>query len=80
MVQRTKGWALWVFLIKLVPNDIAVCSNLADSFELDHFDKYFHLSFWLKVNSVTVYEAILLEYNRYEPPLGKRSCHRYLVL
>ena len=35
---------------------------------------------WLKVNNDTVLEAIVLEYDRYESPLGARSCHKYLVL
>ena len=34
---------------KMVPNDKAVCSDHADTFELDHFDQYFHHIFWLKV-------------------------------
>ena len=45
-----------------------------------HFDQYFHLIFWLKVNNDTVFEAIVLEYDRYESPLGARSCHKYLVV
>ena len=49
----------------------------ADSFD---FDQYFHLILWLKVNNDTVSEAIVLEYDRYEPPLGARSCHKYLVV
>ena len=57
MVKRTKGGALWVFLVKLVPNDMAVCFDHADSFELDHFDQYFCLIFWLKVNNDTFFEA-----------------------
>ena len=44
------------------------------------FDQYFHLIFWLTVNNDTVFEAIVLEYDRYEPPLGARSCHKYLVV
>ena len=47
-------------------------------FELDHFDQNFHIMFWLKVNEDTVSEASVLEYDRYEPRLGARSCHRYL--
>ena len=35
---------------------------------------------WLKVNNDTVFEAIVLEYDRYESPLGARSCHKYLVV
>ena len=46
--KRTKGGALWAVFVKLVPIDMAVCSDHADSFELDHFDKNFHLIFWLK--------------------------------
>ena len=72
--------ALWVFLVNLVPNDKAVCFDHADSLELDHFDQYFYLIFWLKVNNNTYFKAIVLEYDWYEPPLGARSCHRYLVL
>ena len=41
-------------------------------FGVDHFDQYFHLSFWLKNQ--------FLEYDKYESPLGARSCHKYLVL
>ena len=77
-VKKTKGGPLWPFRVKLVPNDMAVCFNHADSFSLDHFDQNFHLIFWLKVNNDTVFEASILEYDRYEPPLGARSCHRYL--
>ena len=57
---------------------MAVCFDHADSFELDRFDQKFHLIFWLKVNNDTVFEASILEYDRYEPPLGARSCHGYL--
>ena len=78
MVARTKGGALWVFLVKLVPNDMTVCIDHADTFELDHFDQNFHLILWLKVNNDTVFEASILEYDRYEPRIGARSCHRYL--
>ena len=77
---RTKGGSLWGFRVKLVPNDMAVCFDHTDSFEIDHFDQYFHLIFWLKVNNDAVFEAIVLEYDRYEPPLGAKSCHKYLVL
>ena len=77
-VKRTKGGALWVFLVKLLPNDMTVCFNHADSFELNHFHQHFRLIFWLKVNNDTVFEAGILEYDRYEPRLGARSCHRYL--
>ena len=36
----------------------------------------------LKWNSPndTVFEVIVLEYDRYESPLGARSCHKYLVV
>ena len=76
----TKGGFHWAFRAKLVPNNMGVCFDHADSFEIDHFDQYFHLIFWLKVNNDTVFEAIVLEYDRYESPLGARSCHRYLVV
>ena len=55
-----------------------VCFNHSHSFELDHFDQNCHIIFWLNVNSDTVFEASILEYGRYEPPLGARSRHRYL--
>ena len=74
------GWSLWALCVKFVPNNMGVCFDHADSFEIDHFDQYFHLIFWLKVNNDTVFEAIVLEYERYESPLGARSCHNYLVL
>ena len=77
-VKRTKGRALWVFLVKLLPNDMTVCFNHVDSFQPDHFDQNFHLIFWLKGNKDTVFEASILEYGRYEPPLGARLFHRYL--
>ena len=80
--ENKKGKArkgpLWAFRAKLVPDDMAVCVNHTDSFSLDHFDQNFHFIFWLKVNNNTVFEASILEYDRYEPPLGARSCHRYL--
>ena len=76
--KRTKGRSLWPIRVKLVPNDMAVCFNHAVLFSLDHFDQNFHPIFWLKVNNDTVFEASILEYDRYEPPLGARSCHRYL--
>ena len=76
--KSTEGKAHWVFLVTLLPNDMAVCFNHADSFELDHFNQNFQVIFWLKVNKDTVSEASILEYNRYEPRLGARSCHRYL--
>ena len=79
-VKRTKGAPLWAFRVKSVTNDMAVCFNHADSFGLDHCDQDFHLIFWLKVNNDTVFKASILEYDRYEPPLGARSCHRYLEL
>ena len=59
---------------------MAVCFDHADSFEIDHFDKYSHFIFWLKVNNDAVFEAIVLDYDRYEPPLGAKWCHKYLVL
>ena len=61
--------------MKLLPNDMAVYFT---SFELDRFQSPFSSHFWLKVNNDTVYEGSILEYDRYEPPLGARSCHRYL--
>ena len=64
---------LWGFLVTLLPNDMAVCLSHADS-----FDQNFQLIFWLKVNKDTVSEASILEYDRYEPRLGARSCHRYV--
>ena len=70
----------WALRVKLVPSNIGVCFDHADSFEIDHFDQYFHLIFGLKVNSDTDFEAIVLEYDRYESPLGARSCHKYLVV
>ena len=76
--KRTKGGSFWAICGKLVPNDMAVCLNHADSFSLDHFDQHFHLVFWLKVNNDTFFEASILEYDRYEPGLGARSCHSYL--
>ena len=76
--ESTKGRALGGFLVTWLPNDMAVCLNHADSFEIDHFDQNFHLIFWLKVNNDTVFEACILEYDRYEPRLGARSCQRYL--
>ena len=77
-LMSTKGKARWGFLVTLLPNDMAVCFNHADSFELDHFDQYFQLILWLKVNKDTVSGASISEYDRYEPRLGARSCHRYL--
>ena len=55
---------------------MAVSFDHADSF--DHFDQYmyFHLIFWLKVNNGAVFEAIVLEndrYEDYEPLLGTKS-------
>ena len=77
-VKRTKGGPLWAFRVKLIPIDMAVYFNHADSFSLDDSDQNFHLIFWLKVNNNTVFEASILEYDRYEPRLGARVCHRYL--
>ena len=34
-LKSTKSRTLWVFLVKLLPNDMAVCCNHADSFEQD---------------------------------------------
>ena len=76
----TKGGSHWALRVKLVPNNMGVCFDHADSFEIDHFEQYFHLIFWLKVNNDTVFEAIEFEYDRYESPLGARSCHKYLVV
>ena len=59
---------------------MGVCFDHADSFEIYHFDQYFHLVFWLKVKNDMVFEVIVLEYDIYEPPLGARSCHKYLIL
>ena len=44
---------------------MGVCFDHTDSFD---FDQYFHLIFWLKVNSDTVFEAIVLEYDRWVIP------------
>ena len=77
-LKSTKSKAHWVFLVTLLPNDMAVCLNHADSFELNHFGQNFQLIFWLKVNKVTVSEASILEYDVYEPRLGARSCHRFV--
>ena len=52
---RTKGVPLWAFCVKLVPNDIAVRFDHADSFEIDYFDQYLHFLFWLKVNNDVVF-------------------------
>ena len=76
----------WVFPSKMVPNHMSVCIDHTDSFELDLFDEYFNFIFWLKLNNEnlpdndTVFEASVLEYDRYRPPRGPRSCHRYLEL
>ena len=67
--KSTIGKAHWGFLVTLLQNDMAVCFNHADSFELDHFDQSFQLIFWLKVNKDTFSEASILEYERYEPRL-----------
>ena len=74
LLESTKGRALRVFLVTLLPNDMAVCFNHADYFEIDHFDQNFHLIFWLKVNNDTVFEACILEYDRYEPRLDASLC------
>ena len=68
----------WVFHGKMVSNDLTVCFDHAYSFE--HFDHYFHLIFCLKLNKDTAFEASVLAYDRYKPPLGLWSCHRYLEL
>ena len=67
--------ALWAFSAKFVPDDMAGYVNHAYSVSLDHNDQNSHLSFWLKVNNDTVFEASILEYDGYEPPLGPKSCH-----
>ena len=77
-LESTKGRALGGFLVTFLPNVMDVCFNHADSFEIDRFDQNFHLILWLKVNKDTVIEVCILEYDRYEPRLGARSCHRYL--
>ena len=78
--RAQKAGPIWALRVKLVPNKMGVCLDHTDSFEIDHFDQSFHLIFWLKVNNDTVFEAIVLEYDRYEPPLGARSCHKDLVV
>ena len=70
--------SLCALRVKFIPNNMGVCFDHADSFEIDHFDQNFQLIFWLKVNKDTVSEASILEYDRYEPRLGARSCHRYV--
>ena len=70
--------SLCALRVKFVPNNMGVCFDHADSFEIDHFDQNFQFIFWLKVNKDTVSEASILEYDRYEPRLGARSCHRYV--
>ena len=65
---------------KMVPDNLAVGNDHADTFDLEHFDQYFHLIVWLKVNNDTVSEASILEYDKHEHPLGLRSFHRYLEL
>ena len=64
---------------EMVPNDKAVCLGHADSLVLDHFDQHFYLIF-LAESEYTVSEVSVLEFDRYEPPQGLRSCHRYLEL
>ena len=59
------------FPCEMVPNDMSVCFDRADSFELDHFDQYFHSISWLVVKNDTVFEAGVLDYDRYKPPLVK---------
>ena len=70
--------SLCALRVKFVTNNMGVCFDHADSFEIDHFDQNFQFIFWLKVNKDTVSEASILEYDRYEPRLGARSCHRYV--
>ena len=67
-----KDGSLWALRAKLVPKNMGVCFDHADSFETVHFDQDFHLISWLKVNNDTVFEAIVLEYGRYESTLGAR--------
>ena len=67
MVNKIKGGDLWVVGVKLVPNNIAVCFVHKDSFELDHFDQSFQIIFLPKVKYGTVFEAIVLGYDRYTP-------------
>ena len=79
-LENNRHDGLLGFSGKMVPNDMAICFDIAGFFELDHFDQYFHLILWLKVNNDTVFEASILEYDRCESPLGPRSCHRHLEL
>ena len=37
-----------------------------------------HKSHGIRSREQKVFEANVLEYDRYEPPLGPRLCHRYL--
>ena len=60
------GGSIWALRVKFVPNNMGVCFDHADSF---HFDQNFYLIFWLKVNNAAVFEACILEYDRYEPHL-----------
>ena len=80
MTTRTKGGSIGAFCVKLAPNSMGLCFDHADVFEIDHFDQYFQFIFWLKVNENMSFEVIVLRYDRYESPLGARSCHKYLVL
>ena len=57
MATRTKGGPLWTFHAKLVPDDMAVSFDHADSFEI--LIKIFISSHWLKVNNDVVFEAIV---------------------
>ena len=79
-VVRTKCVPHRTFRDKLALNNMAICSDHADSFKINHFDWNLHLIFYMKVNNDVVFEAIVLEYDRYEPPLGARSYHKYFVL
>ena len=63
----------------MIQNDLAVCFDSVDSLELGISDHYFHLMFWLKVNTA-VFEASVLEYDRYEPHLGPRRSQRSVEL
>ena len=41
-----------------------------------NFDHYYELMFWLEMNN----EANVFAYDRYEPRLGPKSCHKYFEL
>ena len=59
MVMIAKGGALWAFFDKLVPIDMAVYSDHADSFELDHFDQKFYLIFLAKSETIQSSKPVL---------------------